>query len=280
MLIRSSTLVTPTSLSCTEALSQYVSAKKNGKKPTDGHQEIGRFIAWLGRERAVTSLAPAEIADYAQYVGLGGSDAGVRLSPVKEFLAFLKTQGWIEASLATHLRIPRNRKTTSGNSKTVMFDDAPSTQLSQQGYERLVAQLDELKIDRVTVVEDIKYAMEDKDFRENSPLDAAKERQGLIESKIRELEDTLSRVEIITQKGRKAQQAKVSMGCTVTLKSGDSGKKILYTLVDVREADVSAGKISTQSPVGQALLDRRVGEDISINVPKGTVSYRIEKIGG
>ena len=70
------------------------------------------------------------------------------------------------------------------------------------------------------------------------------------------------------------------MGCTVTLKDGDSGKKILYTLVDVREADVAAGKISTQSPVGQALLDRRVGEDISISVPKGTVSYRIEKIGG
>ena len=272
-------MVTPTDLSCTEALSQYVSAKKNGKKPTDGHQEIGRFIAWLGRERAVTSLAPAEIADYAQYVGLGGSDAGMRLSPVKEFLTFLKTQGWIQTSLATHLRIPRHRKSASGNSKTVMIDDAPSTQLSQQGYERLVAQLDELKIDRVTVVEDIKYAMEDKDFRENSPLDAAKERQGLIESKIRELEDTLSRVEIITQRGRKAQQAKVSMGCTVTLKT-DAGKKILYTLVDVREADVSAGKISTQSPVGQALLDRRVGEDISINVPKGTVSYKIEKIGG
>jgi transcription elongation factor GreA len=266
-------------LSCTEALSQYVAEKKNGKKSTDGHHEIGRFIAWIGRERVVTSLAPSEVADYAHYVGLGGSDAGVRLAPVKEFLAFMKTQGWIEKSLATHLRIPRTRKTTTGSSKTMNAGSTESTQLSQEGYEKLVGQLDELKIDRVTVVEDIKYAMEDKDFRENSPLDAAKERQGLIESKIRELESALSRVQIITQKGRKAQQAKVSMGCTVTIKDGTSGKKLLYTLVDVREADVSVGKISTQSPVGRALLDKRVGEEISINIPKGTLSYKIEKIG-
>ena len=271
-------MVTPTDLSCTEALSQYVAEKKNGKKPTLGHHEIGRFIAWIGRERVLTSLAPSEVADYAHYVGLGGSDAGARLSPVKEFLVFLKAQGWIETSLATHLRIPRTRKTTTGNSKTMTLSTPESTQLSQEGYERLVAQLDELKIDRVTVVEDIKYAMEDKDFRENSPLDAAKERQGLIESKIRELEGALSRVEIITQKGRRAQQAKVSTGCTVTLKDSSSGKKVLYTLVDAREADVSAGKISTQSPVGQALLDRRVGEELSINVPKGTLGYKIEKI--
>lgn len=272
-------MITPTDLSCTEALSQYVAEKKNGKKNTTGHEEIGRFIAWIGRERTISGLTPSEVADYAQYVGLGGPEAGVRLGPVKEFLAFLKTQGWIETSLATHLRIPRTRKTTTGNNKgTLQATPSESTQLSQEGYDRLLSQLDALKIDRVTVVEDIKVAMEDKDFRENSPLDAAKERQGLIESKIRELEEALSRVEIITQKGRRAQQAKVSVGCKVTLKDSNSGKKILYTLVDVREANVTLGKISTASPVGQALLDRRVGEEVSIHVPKGTLKYQIEKI--
>ena len=58
----------------------------------------------------------------------------------------------------------------------------------------------------------------------------------------------------------------------------DSGKTVAYTLVDVREADVSEGKISTVSPVGQALLDRMVGEEVTINVPKGTLRYLVQRI--
>ena len=70
------------------------------------------------------------------------------------------------------------------------------------------------------------------------------------------------------------------MGTSITLRDVASGKQIVYTLVDVREADVASGKISTRSPVGQALLDRRVGEEVTINVPRGTLRYKVEKIGG
>ena len=273
-------MVTPTELSFSEALSQYVAAKKNGKKTMDGHQEIGRFIAWIGRERTVRELTPSEVADYAQYVGLGGAEAALRLTPVKTFLAFLKDQGWVDSGLAAHLRVPRSRK-TAGTRKTgqaTATSGRNGALLSREGYERLVVQLEELKGERVGVVEDIKRAMEDKDFRENAPLDAAKERQGLIESRIRVLENSLSTAEILTKGGKGTKPGKVVVGTKVTLKDVSSGKQVLYTLVDVREADVSSGKISTASPVGQALLDRTVGEEVSINVPKGTVSYRIQKI--
>lgn len=74
-------------------------------------------------------------------------------------------------------------------------------------------------------------------------------------------------------------QQKVVVGTKVTLKNLESGKKILYTLVDMREADVSSGKISTQSPVGQALLEKCVGDSVEVSVPKGTVNYLVEKIG-
>jgi transcription elongation factor GreA len=121
--------------------------------------------------------------------------------------------------------------------------------------------------------------MEDKDFKENSPLDAAKERQGLVESRIRELESGLSTAEIITEGSKKTRHLRVAVGTKVTLKDTSSGRQVNYTLVDIREADVSSGKISTASPVGQALLDRTVGEAVSINVPKGTLHYTIEKIG-
>ncbi len=258
-----------------EALSQFVAVKKNGKKGMEGHQEIGRFIAWFGRERRVSEITPAQVAEYAQHVGLGGSESTQKLSPVKGFLAFLKDEGWVETGLATHLRVPRTRRTSAGRATASAI---AATQLSKEGFDRLQEQVESLKGERVNVLEDIKRAMADKDFRENAPLDAAKERQGIIEGRIRELEASLDSAEILSSKPRK-NQMKVAMGTKVTLKDLSSGRKLLYTLVDMREADVASGRISTQSPVGQALLERRVGEEIEVTVPKGTVRYKVEKIG-
>lgn len=270
-------MVTPFNLCFSEALSQYVAAKKNGKKTMEGHQEIGRFIAWFGRERMVSELTPAEVADYAQYVGLRTPDSTQRLNPVKGFLSYLKEEGLTETSLAPHLRIPRSRRATVTRRSARSF---PSAQLSQEGYERLKEQLETLKEERVKVVEDIKRAMADKDFRENAPLDAAKERQGLIESRIRELEAGLTGAQIISgDSDQECRQQRITVGARVALKEVASGRQILYTLVDVREADVAAGKISTTSPVGQALLDRMVGDEVSVNAPKGVQHYIIEKIG-
>ncbi len=272
--------MTLTNLSFSEALTQFTTVKKNSKKPLEGQQEIRRFITWFGRERMVRELTPSEVADYAQQAGTGGPEAAQRLASVKIFLAFLKDQGLVDTSLAPHLRIPRTRKTAS-NGKTTASTPAASSgpQLSQEGFDRLKVQLEDLKVERVKVREDIKRAMEDKDFRENSPLDAAKEQQGLIESRIRELEDSLSHAEIIGANSGQERAMRVVVGARVTLKDTASGRQVNYTLVDVREADVSAGKISTASPVGQALLDKTVGEQVSISVPKGTLHYTVVKIG-
>ena len=141
----------------------------------------------------------------------------------------------------------------------------------------MVAQMVLLKEERTSVVEDIRHAMADKDFRENAPLDAAKERQGFVELRIRELEAALLNAQILG-KGRAVPQQRSVLGAKVTLRDVDSGKKLVYVLVDVREADVSSGKISTSSPVGQALLDRAVGDEVKINIPKGTLHYLVERI--
>ena len=260
--------------SLSEALTKFMSAKKNGKGAVLDHSEVGRFVAWCGRERNVLEVTPAQVAEYAQHIGLGGVESVQRLSPVKTFLGYCKDEGWIQNGLAAHLRLPRGRRVTVGGKRSIT---QPSTQLSQEGYDRLVAQVELLKGERVGVVADIKLAMEDKDFRENAPLDAAKERQGIIESRIRELEASLSNAEILG-KGKKPSK-RTAVGAKVTLRDSDSGKKLVYLLVDVREADASSGKISTTSPVGQALLDRVVGDKVTINVPKGTLRYSVEKVG-
>jgi transcription elongation factor GreA len=260
-----------------------VAAKKSAKTAQQSHQELGRFVAWVGRERKVSELSPSEVAEYAQQIGLGGSESVHRLSPVKVFLAYWKDQGWIENGLASHLRVPRTRRTTSAAATTTSRTNGRSTftgsQLSQEGYDRLVTQLDDLKDQRALVLEDIKRAMADKDFRENAPLDAAKDQQGIVELRIRELEASINNAQILPE-GASSKVARSSVGAKVTLKDTNSGKTLAYTLVDVREADVSEGKISTTSPVGQALLDRMVGEEVTINVPKGTLRYLVQRITG
>ena len=263
--------------SLSEALTRFMAAKKNGKGVAVDHLEVGRFVAWCGRERVVAEVAPSEVAEYAQHIGLGGTESIQRLSPVKMFLGYWKDEGWIQNGLAAHLRIPRARRGTGrGNAVST---EPETTQLSQEGYDRIIAQLTVLKSDRSAVVEDIRRAMEDKDFRENAPLDAAKERQGIVETRIRELEAGLTNTKIMG-KGPVKPRQRSKVGAKVTLKDVGSGKKVAYTLVDVREADASAGKISVKSPVGLALLDRVVGDVVNITVPKGTLHYTVERVDG
>ena len=275
-------MTTEQSLSISEALTHFVAAKKSAKSAQQGHQELGRFVAWCGRERKVSELAPSEVAEYAQQIGLGGSESVHRLSPVKIFLAYWKDQGWIDNGLASHLRVPRTRRTAGGTNTSTRSGNRSNnggSQLSQEGYGRLVSQLDDLKDQRVLILEDIKRAMADKDFRENAPLDAAKDQQGIIELRIRELEASINNAQILPE-GASAKVARSSVGAKLTLKDTNSGKTVAYTLVDVREADVAEGKISTTSPVGQALMDRMVGEEVTINVPKGTLRYLVQRITG
>ena len=272
-------MTTEQSLSISEALTRFVAAKKSAKTAQQSHQELGRFVAWVGRERKVSELSPIEVAEYAQQIGLGGSESVHRLSPVKVFLAYWKDQGWIVNGLASHLRVPRTRRTTAAktSSRTNGRTAVTGSQLSQEGYDRLVTQLDDLKDQRALVLDDIKRAMADKDFRENAPLDAAKDQQGIVELRIRELEASINNAQILPE-GASSKVARSSVGAKVTLKDTNSGKTLAYTLVDVREADVTQGKISTSSPVGQALLDRMVGEEVTINVPKGTLRYLVQRI--
>jgi transcription elongation factor GreA len=272
-------VTTQQSPSISEALTHFVADKKSAKSAQQGHQELGRFVAWCGRERKVSELAPSEVAEYAQQIGLGGSESVHRLSPVKIFLAYWKDQGWIDNGLASHLRVPRTRRSMAGTNSTTRATNRGfvGSQLSQEGYDRLVAQLDDLKDQRALVLEDIKRAMADKDFRENAPLDAAKDQQGIVELRIRELEASINNAQILPE-GASSKVARSSVGAKMNLKDTNSGKTVAYTLVDVREADVAEGKISTTSPVGQALLDRMVGEEVTINVPKGTLRYLVQCI--
>jgi len=264
-------LATSKSPSLSEALSQYLSEAK-GKENRGGHQELTRFIQRCGRDRKVDELTPPEIGDYAETAGVWGADSSTRLKSVKAFLAHLKEKGFISISLAPHLRVPKTKRRSNQPS----MKTTEQAELSPDGFANLQARLETLKEGRVKVVADIQRAMADKDFKENSPLDAAKERQGMIESSIRDLESILSTAVVSAPLAR--DQRQVAIGSIVTLKDTSSGKEIRYTLVDSRESDPIAGKISSISPVGKALLHKTLGEQVQITVPRGTTNYVVEKV--
>jgi transcription elongation factor GreA len=145
----------------------------------------------------------------------------------------------------------------------------------QQGYDKLNAQLRELKAERPLIVDAIEEARAHGDLSENAEYHAAKERQGQVEATIADLEDKLSRAQIIdptTLSGNK-----IVFGATVTLLDEDD-KPIKYQIVGQAEADAKLGMISYNSPLGRALIGREVGDEVEVSVPSGDKFYLVDKI--
>lgn len=149
--------------------------------------------------------------------------------------------------------------------------------MTQTGYDKLKQELDRIvKVERGKNIKDIEEARAHGDLSENAEYHAAKERQGHLDAKKRELEQKLAHAQIIDVS--KLTNEKVVFGATVTLADTESGSVKKYTLVGQEEADLKLGKISIQSPVGKALISHKVGDVVTIKTPVKTVEYEIQKI--
>ena len=149
--------------------------------------------------------------------------------------------------------------------------------MTKEGYDKIKKELDHLfKVERPKNIRDIEEARGHGDLSENAEYHAAKERQGHIDAKKRELEYKLSNAQIIDVS--KLTNEKVVFGTTVTLADTDTGEKKKYTLIGQEEADLKKGKISVQSPVGKALIGHKVGDIVTIKTPAKTVEYEIQEI--
>ena len=146
-----------------------------------------------------------------------------------------------------------------------------------EGYERLVAELKTLKsVERPAVIRAIAEAREHGDLSENAEYHAARERQSFIEGRVLELEDKISRAEIIDLS--KLSNDKVTFGTTVTLADEDTDEETTYTLVGAEESDVAAGRLSIQAPLARAIIGKAVGDTIEVTTPRGSKSYEVVKI--
>ena len=144
-----------------------------------------------------------------------------------------------------------------------------------EGYERLTADLKVLRAERPKIVDAIEEARAHGDLSENAEYHAAKERQGQIEAQIAEIEDRVTRAQIIDPTSLSGD--KIVFGATVTVLDDDD-KPQRYQIVGMTEADARHGRISYDSPLGRALIGKQVGEEVEVTVPSGDRFYQVKKI--
>ncbi len=258
-----------------DALARYLGSAKESVTAY-AQKELHRFGRALGWERPVDLLAPPEVATYAEGVVAAGGDVHGRLTPVKEFLAFLKKQGLSSHSLAPHVKIPR---AASRSAPSAVSTNSEIIRITEDGHVALVAELDGLKGQRGPIAETIGIARADGDVSDNSPLEAARELQGKTEGRIRELEEMLRRTEVV-KAGTGSGRGGIRIGSQLVLHDITGAKDTSYTLVDTAEADPTAGKISQNSPIGKAVLGRKKGDEVTIQAPRGDRRVRIVSVGG
>lgn len=145
-------------------------------------------------------------------------------------------------------------------------------QITDAGKKELEAELAELKSRRGDIAEKIANARDFGDLSENAEYDSAREEQGLVETRVAEIEDILLNADII----KATKGSSVGLGSQVELKSG--AKSVTYHIVGPVEADPLEGKISNESPIGVAVMGKKVGESLTITTPKGDVTYEIVSI--
>ncbi len=177
--------------------------------------------------------------------------------------------GWI---VGEH-RFERAAKPGRGGAMSV----SERVPMTPRGHAMIEEEFKRLKsIERPRIVREIEDARAHGDIAENAEYHAAKDRQGLLEGRIRLLEDKLARAQIIDGTGQGTDR--VSFGATVVLENTDSGEEVTYTIVGEDEADLKSGLISVTSPVARALMGKEPGSEVQVQAPKGIREFEILEI--
>ena len=149
--------------------------------------------------------------------------------------------------------------------------------ITKEGYLKLKAEIDNLKnIQRPNIIQAVATARELGDLKENAEYHASREKQGMIEATISNLEDKLARSEVIDIKLLSGDV--IRFGAIVKLENSDNNKKTIYKIVSEYEADIDSGLISNTSPVSKALMGKKFGDEVEIITPGGIINYKILEI--
>jgi transcription elongation factor GreA len=264
-----------TDLDLNSAINAYLETLPQSERPAVA-VELQRFSHWVGGHRPVRTLKPADVEAYAADLDRAGDTGLQRAQILKGFFSYLHRQKLTIHNLSSVIKVRRAPGRKAGGKAA----EAPNGQrvvLTPEGYERLKAELAELEAARPRIAAEIRRAAADGDLSENAPYQYAREELARVQSRIREIQ-ALLRVAEVQETQPDGRTDRVTLGHRVRLLDLDTGERLEVTLVGPGEADARAGRVSIQSPLGRALQDARVNQEIVVESPAGLIRYWVEAI--
>jgi transcription elongation factor GreA len=258
-----------------EALAHFESAlTTEPEKAKTDLPPVQAFLAWFGLTQPMRELKGSHVAEYVAKHTDGSPE---QLEPLRAFLAYCSRLAFTEQNLVPTLHLGPDAGGSRGGEGANAELGGSAFYVTLDGLNALEAQLVELRAQRPLIAEKLRDAMADKDFRENAPLDAARDEQAHLEMRIRDLEEKLRNAVIIDQN---AKGGKANVGSVVKVLNLHADKEQTFTLVSPAEVDPGQGKISIQSPVGVAVINHAAGDEVTVNAPSGPISFKILEVEG
>ena len=273
-----------------KSVNLYTNRMRKSRKETI-KTDLSSFIQWLTisldnksydentnlENINLNIIEPFFIEQYVKLTNLKHSNqnASKKLTVARDYLNYIHTEGFTESNLGNHIRNKKGRRSGSVSLKSKVHE-GDIVEISKEYHDSLEKELNVKYKERENVVVDINKAAPDKDFRENAPLEAAREKQGLIESQIKTIEETLRKSVIINTKKSNKKNKIAQIGSKVTLIKENKRTKI--NLVASPEADVNLSKISLESPLGKAIMGKVENDHVTVSAPSGEIEYKIVKI--
>ena len=265
-------------MTATEALEHFqTSLDGEPEKAADDIPAVGRFVAWL----AARPLESLTSDDVIRYITTETDESPEAIEPLRAFLAYTARLSFTDAALMSALApsVPAHDSASLRrarlNAGADLGDSAYSVTLD--GLLLMERQLEAEKAKRPYIADKLREAMADKDFRENAPLDAARDEQGHLEARIRDLESKLRHAVIIDED---AKHGRANVGSLVRLLNTATSKEQSFTLVSPNEVDPSKGKISIASPMGVAVINHGSGDEVMVNAPSGPIRFKLLDVQG
>ena len=266
---------TDNEISLRDSVNEYIPTLPD-KEKQETYPDLSSFIRWLGPERLVSSLLPSDIEQYSGTLGTATSDLHKRrVDSIRGFLTFLRKNEYIDENLAKHMRV--KKPSVNSNRSSMARRRNASVKITEEGYREMVEQLEVLRVETLRIAEEIEKAAASGDVRENAPLEAARENQGMVQAQISRLESTIKSAEIIKEADRISTDV-VQIGSWVELSKENSGDTMKYQVVAANEANPLSNKISDISPVGSAILGKKLEDEVKVKTPAGDQKFRIESI--
>lgn len=258
-----------------EALQHYEqSLATEPEKVRVEHAILSEFVSWFGGARPLAEMRASQVAEYTRS-HTDGTPA--HLEPLRGFLAYASRLAFTEENLVPGLRLGFDAGGARGGKGANDDLGGAAFYVTLEGLRRLEEQLAAEKSQRPMIAQKLHDAMADKDFRENAPLDAARDEQAHLEARIRDLESRLRNAVIIDEE---AKAGRANVGSVVKLLNLATQREQTFTLVSPTEVDPAQGRISVQSPVGVAVMNRSTGDEVTVNAPAGPMPFRILSVEG